>query len=175
LDNGILTPSHFWHFIVPTWEAQAKSKISKPAQVNYLHHVKTMGYQPWKIRIESELEVEVFLTTIALCFNTSIELIIQNTTGVLVKQTVNPCGAKNTIYLSKRVTMDNLCCIEMWLHIDFLETYILQHEKVIALYSKLCNIFLFRLTKHPTTSALTAKAYLRLCGCLRIQYSIIAL
>jgi len=100
-----------------------------------------MGYQPWKIRIESELEVEVFLTTIALCFNTNIELIIQNTTGVLVQQTVDPCRAKNTIYLSKRFTIDNLPCIEMWLPISFLKSYILRAEKVFDCIQNYAIIF----------------------------------
>ncbi len=136
-----MTASHFWHYILPTWEAQTKSKITKQAQMNYLHHIKTMGYQPWKIRIESELEVQVFLTTIALCFNTNIELIIQNNKGDFVLQTVNPCRVKNTIYISKRVTIDDLPCIEMWLPVAFLEAFILPTEKVFEYYSKLCNNF----------------------------------
>jgi hypothetical protein len=137
-----LTASHLWHFLVPTWEAQSKSKFTKQAQVNYLHHVKTMGYQPWKIRIETELEVEVFLTTVALCFSTKIELVIQNTSGDLVRQTVDPCGVTNTIYLSKRVTMDNLPCIEMWLPVSFLKTYITEAEKVFHYTEGYAIIFL---------------------------------
>ena len=143
MDNAILTASHFWHFIIPTWEAQTKSKMPKQAQVGYLHHVKTMGYQPWKIRIESELEVEVFLRTIALCFNINIELLIQNNiTRDLVQKTVDPCGSNNTIYLSKRVTIDKSPCIEMWLPISFLKTYILQAEKVFN-YNQIYAIIFF--------------------------------
>ncbi len=76
LDHGIMMAPHLWHFTVPTCEAQINSKISsQKAQQQYIYHVKTMGYQPWKIRIESEVEVQVFLTTIALCFDIRIELI----------------------------------------------------------------------------------------------------
>ena len=47
--------------------------MTKQVQANYLQHLKTLGYQPWKIRIESELEVDIFFTTVALCFDTNIE------------------------------------------------------------------------------------------------------
>ncbi len=81
LDNGILTAPHFWHYIFPTWKAHIKFKFSKQIQENYLHHLKTIRYQPWKIKIESKLEVDAFLTTIAICFNFNIEFNMQTGIG----------------------------------------------------------------------------------------------
>lgn len=123
LDNGILTESHLWHYILPTWLAQTKSKFIKKDQENYIKHLNSMGYQPAKIKIESELEVNVFLRTIAICFNTNIEFNIQNPIGEVIQKIWNPCATQMTIYLSKRVTIDSLPCMEMWMPITWLEQY----------------------------------------------------
>ena len=123
LSCGIHNVSHFWHFLMPTWEAQIKSKFKKDMQNPYLKQLKSKGYQPEKIRIEADLEIQVFLYTVALCFQLDILLITQSEDGTVSKQTINPCTSATTMVLTRVPTPGKDACYDFWIPFSMVNSF----------------------------------------------------
>ena len=45
---------------------------------NYIKVLRSSGYQPWKISVDTEEEIDIFIHTIALCFDINIYLYTQD-------------------------------------------------------------------------------------------------
>ncbi len=96
----------------------------------YLQHIRSTGYQPWRIKIQSIEQINIFFTTIALCFNTSVEFNLHNNDGSIIQHVFNPCKALQTLQISSRPTISNGTYFETWVSKTELEHYLVhvQHK-----------------------------------------------
>lgn len=129
-----MTLTHLWHFLLPTWIVKIKACFPPKLQDKYIKHIQSSGIQPYKITIESKIEIAVFLQVIALCFGLEVQHYWLNDKEQFVLDVYKPTRTTDIFVFSTRASIGSKQIHEPWIKLKCLTT-----EIVASLHKVYCS------------------------------------